>query len=408
MMESPALNRASLGSPYAVQLEAGFGQLKFSGLLEKEFREYYADQNLGRARLAGVMALILVLALTCIDLALGTSAVSDRVNALRVGVLCPVLVLMIVGGYLPSVRAYFTPLVGVGVVVIGVVVTYICHVSALHGASYVLAGVVLVNLYATLLLGLLFPVAVAAAGVLMCAHVALGLFVGQPLDELLYVTAILTAASVIGAITAYNLEHAHRTSFLEMRLLNELAERDGLTGLYNRRMFDDLIRRLWRQSRRDAEPLAVIFVDIDYFKIYNDMYGHQAGDDCLRRVAQAIMSSAKRPFDFCARYGGEEFVLVVYGAPAEHTRALSEQIRERVLALGIPHAGSEVGDSVTVSVGVGLTGPGTRRSLSGAIQTADEALYEAKQQGRDRVVFRDAAEIAVETGNFRAAFREAG
>lgn len=406
-MESPTLNRATLGSPYAIQLEAGFAQLKFSGLLEKEFREYYADQNIGRARLSGLVALILALAVTCIDLVLGSSLVSDRVNALRLGVVCPLLVLMVVAGYLPSMREYFTPVMGVGVVVIGIVITYICHVSALHGASYVLAGVVLVNLYATLLLGLLFGVALTAASVLMGVHVGLGLLVGLPLDELLYMTAILGAASVIGGITAYNLEHAHRTGFLETRLLNELAERDGLTGLYNRRMFDDFIRRLWRQSRREDEPLAVILVDIDGFKIFNDLYGHQAGDDCLKKVAHAITRSAKRPFDFCARYGGEEFVLVVYGAPARDARGIAEQIRQRVLDLAIPHAGSEQGGGVTVSIGVGLTGPGARRSLSGAIQTADEALYEAKQQGRNRVVFTDASEVAVETGKFRAARRSA-
>ncbi len=110
-------------------------------------------------------------------------------------------------------------------------------------------------------------------------------------------TAMLGAAAVIGGIATYNLEHALRTNFLETRLLNELAERDGLTGLYNRRIFDDYIGRVWRQSRREDVALEIIFVDIDYFKIYNDLYGHQAGDDCLKKVAsthRALREAAVR------------------------------------------------------------------------------------------------------------------
>ena len=184
-------------------------------------------------------------------------------------------------------------------------------------------------------------------------------------------------------------------------MLNELAERDGLTGLYNRRIFDDFIRRVWRQARREDVILQIIFVDIDYFKIYNDLQGHQAGDDCLKKVAQCIARAAKRPFDFCARYGGEEFVLVLYGPPGDYSRTIPEQIRRDVIDLGIPNEGSEIDNLVTVSVGVAVTHPGAGRSLAGAIQTADEALYEAKQGGRNRVVFMDADSCEVETGNFR-------
>lgn len=405
-MELPALNRDTLGSPYAIQLKAGFANLKFSGLLEKEFREFYTSQNLPRARLSGLIALILVLAVTCIDLIFGASAISDRVNTLRLTVLCPSLVLMVVAAYLPSRHEFFAPVVGTGTLVIGLTVIYICHVSALEGASYVLSGVLLVNLYAMLFLGLLFGLALTISSTLLVAHVTIGMLIGLPMNELLYMTAMIGTSTVIGAISTYNLEYAHRTNFLETRLLNELAERDGLTGLYNRRIFDDFIRRLWRQSRREEAPVAIIFVDIDYFKVYNDLHGHQAGDDCLKKVAGALARGAKRPFDFCARYGGEEFVLVLYGPPTDYAHTLAEQIREDVMNLAIAHEGSGIADCVTVSIGVGLAHPASGRSLTGAIQTADEALYEAKQKGRNRVVLMDAGEVSVETGNFRAAYRE--
>ena len=271
-----------------------------------------------------------------------------------------------------------------------------------------LAGLVLVILYACLFLGLLFDVAVTIAALLVLAHYVMGALLGLPFNELYYTTAMLGAAAVIGGIATYNLEAALRTSFLEKRRLNELAERDGLTGLYNRRIFDDYIGRVWRQSRRDDVALEFIFIDIDYFKIYNDLHGHQAGDDCLKKVAASIARCAKRPFDFLARYGGEEFVLVLYGPPEEYARTLPEQIRRDVLDLLIPHSGSSAAKHVTVSIGVALARAGSKRSLNGAIQVADEALYQAKREGRNRVVFKDTGDSDIDTGNFRVVYRELG
>jgi len=405
-MDLPTLNRDSLRSPFAQQLKAGFTRLKFDGLLEKEFRDSYVAQNLPRGRVSGLIALVLALAVTCIDLVLGTEAIGEQINILRLGVLCPLLVIIVLATYHPSLKRYYMGIAGVGVTLVGIVVTYISHVAALGGASYVLAGVVLVVLYACLFLGLLFNFAVFIAGFLVATHLAIGLVIGLPLNDLFYTLAILGTAAVIGTHSAYNLEHALRTNFLETRLLNDLAERDGLTGLYNRRMFDDFMRRVWRQARREEVALETIFVDIDFFKIYNDLYGHQAGDDCLKKVAKCLARSAKRPFDFCARYGGEEFVLVLYGPPTDYARTLPEQIRRDIIDLGIPHEGSQVDNLVTVSVGVAIIRPGARRSLAGTIQTADEALYQAKQEGRNRVVFKDADECDVETGNFKVSYRD--
>ena len=405
-MELPKLDTGS-GSPFADQLKRGFAKLRFAGLLEKEFRDFYTAQNLPRARLSGLIALVLVLAVTSIDLILGSHS-DGQLNTLRLGVLCPLVAVIGIAISLPGANRYYTEVAAVGVTLVGLVVTYISHLAALQGESYVLAGLVLVILYACLFLGLLFDIAVSIAALLVLTHFVMGAMLGLGLNELYYMTAILGAAAVIGGIATYNLEHALRTNFLETRLLNELAERDGLTGLYNRRIFDDYIGRVWRQSRREDVALEIIFIDIDYFKIYNDLYGHQAGDDCLKKVAASIARCAKRPFDFLARYGGEEFVLVLYGPPEDYARSLPEQIRVDVLDLLIPHAGSSAGKHVTVSVGVALARGGSTRSLNGAIQTADEALYQAKREGRNRVIFKDTNDSEVETGNFRVVYREIG
>ena len=406
-MDVHRLDPDSYGSPYAEQLKRGFPGLRFNGLLEKDFRDFYVTQNLPRARLSGLIGLILVLAVTCIDLLLGSSA-GGMLNTLRLGLLCPLLVVLGVAISVPGAQRWYTEVVAVGVTLIGFVVIYMAHLGAISGSSYVLAGLVLVVLYGCLFLGLLFNVAVTIAGILVAAHFITGIVVGLPFDVLYYSTAILGGAAVIGGISAYNLEYALRTNFLETRVLNELAERDGMTGLYNRRIFDDYVERLWRQSRRESTGVAIIFVDIDFFKVYNDLYGHQAGDDCLKRISKCIARGAKRPFDFAARYGGEAFVLVLYGPPEEYARGVPEQIRRDVLELGIPHAGSQAGKHVTVSVGLAMAKPETSRSLAGAIQTADEALYQAKREGRNRVVFKDSDSDGVETGNFRVIQRDLG
>ena len=406
-MELSKLDPERLRSPFADQLKRGFGTLRFSTLLEREFRDFYIAQTLPRARLSGLIALVLVLAVACVDFLFSTP-VGESLNPIRLGVLCPLLAQIGVCISLPSARRWYNEISAFGVLAVGLVVIYMTHVAALHGANYVLAGLVLVVLYSCLFLGLLFNVATVISALLVVSHTIIGYFMGVPLDELFYMTAILGTTAIIGGTATYSMEHALRTNFLETRLLNELAERDGLTGLYNRRIFDDYMQRVWRQSRREDETVAIIFVDIDSFKVYNDLYGHQAGDDCLKKVAATIARCAKRPFDFCARYGGEEFVLVLYGPPDDYARTLPEQIRYDVTDLGIPHARSAAADVVTVSVGVALARPGSKRSLAGAIQIADEALYQAKSEGRNRVVLVDSHESAVETGNFRVVFRETG
>src|SRR5262245_40712780 len=152
-MDLPSkLDTDSHGSPFAQQLRSGFTRLRFSGLLEKEFREFYVTQNLPRTRLSGLIAIILVLLVTCLDFVLGTPA-SGPLNALLLGVLCPLLAVIGVAISLPSARRLYSEVTAVGITLVGFVVTYITHIAALQGESYVLAGLVMVILYACLFLG---------------------------------------------------------------------------------------------------------------------------------------------------------------------------------------------------------------------------------------------------------------
>jgi diguanylate cyclase (GGDEF)-like protein len=173
--------------------------------------------------------------------------------------------------------------------------------------------------------------------------------------------------------------------------LQRLSTTDGLTGIANRRMFDELSIREWRRCERMKKPIALVMVDVDYFKLFNDEYGHQAGDDCLRTVAAQVARAAPRASDLAARYGGEEFVLVLGETDADGARWVADNVRQRVAELGIPHTTPH--RRVSISCGVASIQPAKGLSLEGLLRTADHALYLAKGTGRDRVVVGEYGEI---------------
>jgi diguanylate cyclase (GGDEF)-like protein len=187
---------------------------------------------------------------------------------------------------------------------------------------------------------------------------------------------------------SYNLEIkvSQRTAELEQanRDLLRLANLDGLTGVANRRCFDDYLRKQWQQLELLKQPISLLIVDVDYFKPYNDYYGHQAGDECLKQLAQTLSSLATRPQDLVARYGGEEFVILLPNTPIEGACKIAETILNRLRQQQLPHLRSQVAQTVTVSMGISWLIPEPETSLDSLIEMADRALYQAKQAGRDR------------------------
>lgn len=166
--------------------------------------------------------------------------------------------------------------------------------------------------------------------------------------------------------------------------LQRLSGSDGLTGIANRRYFDEHITREWRRARRNASSISLMMCDVDHFKLFNDTYGHQAGDECLRRIAGAIATSLERGSDLAARYGGEEFVVVLCETAIGGALIVAEKIRHAVHALNIPHVGSSLG-RVTLSIGLAAAVPEIDDASDNLIAMADKALYDAKHNGRDRV-----------------------
>jgi diguanylate cyclase (GGDEF)-like protein len=182
------------------------------------------------------------------------------------------------------------------------------------------------------------------------------------------------------------LEESNRQLERANRELKRLASLDSLTGLYNRRLLVELLVREWRRSVREQRPLAVLMIDVDCFKAFNDTYGHPAGDRCLQMVGRVVLQSLARPGDLAGRYGGEEFVAVLPGTPLEGALTVAEEVRRRVEEMAVGHASSTAASVVTVSIGAAAAVPGPESSYQRVLGAADEALYDAKRSGRNRVV----------------------
>jgi len=189
----------------------------------------------------------------------------------------------------------------------------------------------------------------------------------------------------VNPVTARARIQTHLTLKRQKDLLRAQAMVDGLTGIANRRFFDERLLAEWGHVQRHQRSLAILMIDIDHFKGYNDHYGHQAGDNCLRRVATTLGASMQRAHDLAARYGGEEFICMLPECDLQGAITKAEALRAAVAALEIPHAASPTGDRLTLSIGVAATIPPSQASPDTLVAAADAQLYLAKQAGRNRV-----------------------
>lgn len=226
------------------------------------------------------------------------------------------------------------------------------------------------------------------------------LTITQPLDDVLLIAqqglsgiyavmlissslAILGITLVVGRLRFMNVELEKKVDERTSEL-HRLASLDGLTQIANRRNFDQTLEQEWRRALRNNQPIALLLCDVDCFKQYNDTYGHQAGDDCLRAIAQVLQDSAKRAGETVARYGGEEFAVILPSINSDDAISVANLIRKRLSAFQLPHKTSPVNDYVTISIGVAVLLPSMSQTSAKLIRAADTALYEAKEQGRDR------------------------
>jgi diguanylate cyclase (GGDEF)-like protein len=386
--------------PHSRQLRAGIPWLTFAPELEAEFRHSILDENLRHIRVNICLAIAITLAFSAVEAMLVGSGLNRIPSMIHIGVIVPILLVTLAASFSARHQRIYPQLALAAGILIGLSVVAIQLVASLGGVPLLFPCLILTSIFIYFMGGLMFYHALAANVIVSVVYLGCGTALQLPGLEFGYDAISLVAVNIFCASVVYMHEKISRMRFLEAGLLREMVARDGLTGIQNRRMFDQHIQRVWQQAVRESVRVAVLLVDIDCFKDYNDRYGHQAGDECLRAVAVTLSQCARRPMDFVARYGGEEFAVVLYEASREYVAEVLTRIQRSIAQLNIPHEASRVASRLTVSIGAAFVLPGANRTHDGLVQLADEALYSAKEQGRNRVVVMEAEYQSLRTGRF--------
>ncbi|MBW4051453.1 MAG: GGDEF domain-containing protein [Proteobacteria bacterium] len=376
-------------SPYAAELRKVRPSTRFAPDMEAEYLRAFLAENRSLVRLTSILA-VLFIALRAAEAAAG-STIPEHSAPVVFGVLSSSLALL----WLAWSRAYerhYLRWAQILILARDCLVAFQLMRVVAEGELDVLIVLPLLLIGPFYFMGLRYRTALVIVSLTGASMLAAGIEFHPPLAITLRSAAFCLLTTVIFAIAAKHIEKRSRRAFLESHLVAELAQHDVLTWTKNRRVFDEYLPRLWRQAAEDGRALAILLIDVDHFKPYNDRYGHQAGDAALRKVAQRLQACVRRPLDLFARYGGEEFTAVLYDTDGTRAAAAAEHMRKSIEAMALEHRASRAGTVLTVSIGVAVVAPDMSRTPGGALQLADEALYRAKSMGRNRVEIMDEAE----------------
>ncbi len=390
-----------------------FPRLAFEEPLEAQFRDWYAEQTHSRTRAVmwfGMGAVIFVMLFghafgAMRDTIFGVGNES-LVDLLRFGIIASSAATMLVASHVELYRRWFSPTAQIVAPIHAASCVGLDVLMQQHGWSMT-ALMPLVLLAPYFLFGLLQAAAVRTALVFLLIYAVGGELGGVAGPQRYFDLCVMIFAVLMGAAVHYSQQRAIRQTYLSTQALNESLHRDALTGIHNRRMFDEHIARLWQQAIREQVPVGLLLIDLDHFKDFNDYAGHQAGDLCLTNVARLLPGAARRPLDLAARYGGEEFAVLLYDMKRDKVEELCRQLHGALAKAAIAHPASSVGPYVTFSIGAACVAPAQGRRPEGFIQLADEALYAAKERGRNRTVVMDREYETLQTGSFRAKRRHA-
>ncbi len=394
--------KGKLGIPdsrYAAELGKSAADLRFAPDLEQEYDGFYLAERRSQVRLFNAMLCALAICMLLLSLRSDpTHDVFERLRLAGVALGCSILAWASFSRLYQEIYLEAGRWASMLVAVLGAL--EIAHrLSAGQGEALAWLAAYSIGLF--FIGGLRFWAALQAALALLVSFIVGAFINGQSLAQVAHAAGILAVILFVVGMACFQQVMRYRRAFLERGLIADLAARDGLTGLRNRRAFDEHLIRSWQQALRDRKTIAVMFIDVDAFKKYNDRYGHKAGDIALQRIAGVVHSVAKRALDLAARYGGEELAVILYDVPREAALPLAESMRTAVMNLGIEHLDGTPLNVVTISIGIGIVRPTLARSPDGAVQLADEALYAAKHNGRNRVELFESEYDALSTGTFR-------
>ena len=400
-----ALHRPRLdefpASPYAAELRRENPSRPFAPGLEAEYIYSRLIHGHTLIRWSSILALLLALA-----------RVGEQVRSAD-GLLLVLLTLVLAGTAVVTVLAWsslftrlYLPWAQIIIPIRNIIAAAYFAQNAAHGQSELLMTLPLMLIGPYYFMGLRFRASLVSGLLTTATFVVCAIMFRLTPPVALRADLFLLVALVGSTLAALELERSSRIAFLEGRLIQELALLDGLTGARNRRTFDEHLARVWGQAARESRDVAILLIDVDHFKAYNDRYGHLAGDGALRHIAQTLQAFVHRPLDILARYGGEEFAAVLYDVDCSKATEIAERMRRAVTALAIEHRESPTSRTVTISIGLAVIQPTAGRQATGALQLADQALYEAKVNGRNRVELMDNSQYQlVVTGVFPTPLR---
>lgn len=399
--------RASVNGRVATLLSRFAPDAVFDAPFESRFRPWYTEHSRTRIRRTMWIAMGILLILmfaggpfrTLRETVFGTTN-SYWIDLLRFGFILPSSVAMLVTSYSFLYQRWF----GITASIVAPIYTlsFVAMDILMQPQGYSLsAWMPLAALAPYFLFWMPNAQATCTALAVVIAYALSGHFAGLHGAQRYFDLLVVAFAGMLGAAVHRSLLQSVRHNYLAAQILNESAHRDALTGLYNRRMFDEHLQRLWQQATREHVPVALLLIDLDHFKHYNDHDGHQAGDACLAKVANVLPIASRRPLDLVARYGGEEFAVLLYDVQREKVEEICRQLHAALAKAGIEHPASPVDPFVTMSIGAACVVPGPERRPEGLVQLADEALYTAKEGGRNRTVIMDREYESLVTGAFR-------
>jgi diguanylate cyclase (GGDEF)-like protein len=382
---TPDRSRGPSGREFTAALEADFGRLQLA-------------ENRTLIRVVSLVALLLAAVRGADQILLGTWT---QVQLGLFGIVLVASVVLSAIAWSPWFQRLYMPCAQVLIPLRGSLIALMVAGVAARGQLESLMLLPLLMVGPFLVFGLRFRTATITVSLTITVYAITAAIFGLPLPLIVRSCLLLVVVAAACGVVARTLERSARTRFIETHAMAELAEKDALTGVKNRRVFDEHLERYWQRAVDEERGLAILLIDVDHFKAYNDRYGHQAGDRALRRVAEILQMFVTRPNDVLARYGGEEFSVLLYDVDGVAAEKVAAQMRKAVVAMGLEHRDSRLGQIVTISIGVAVVVPSPERRARGALQLADEALYQAKTMGRNRVEVLDpAAHKALETGVF--------
>jgi diguanylate cyclase (GGDEF)-like protein len=380
-------------SPYAQALRRKDTLSPFAPAVEAEYQLTHLRRVRLRVRAWFSVSLLQIVPMTIADVQNVGLANFDSIVKLFICLPCALVMAWL--AWSRHYERHFASVARIAVAVQFLAVGYFAaQTMGLRGQQQDLALLTFLMTGVMFLSGLASRVAIVSCVLMFGGFITGALRFGIPAETLLMSATLLVMSFFVSALVARDMERTQRRGFLENAVISELVDRDGLTGLRNRRAFDERLQQLWQQAQRDRRPIALLMIDVDNFKQYNDTHGHPAGDALLRAIGGVIHQAAQRPLDVAVRYGGDEFAAILYDLNAQAMRDIAEQIRTSIELLPLRDARVHAQPRVSVSIGAASLRPNRAGSPEAGLRVADQALYAAKRAGRNCVVSEGGADVS--------------